>query len=178
MLDITIRGMDNYQRALNFYSQYGNWREILEEALEYYADHILDMAKENLRNAPNYTRQTGRLENSLSVMVDDEDTISIWADNIAAYAIEKGHDFAPYSISSGKQSKSNLPEYAALYNDPSQSRTGKRKKMTPWFLARLIEETNPFVDAEPFAEPALFYYLDDIESAIIPIAKEFQRQGR
>ena len=124
------------KNVINFYSQSGNWEEILEEALWEAEDTIKWNASYYL-NQGGFGRRTGRLEESIDVSVDGTELI-VSVNHPAANLMEYGG----YVTKVDARSPSMI-EYAKIYG------------ITPFALRRGILKNQPFMEGSFFIGQAV-----------------------
>ena len=145
-----IKGAKN---VLNFFSQAGNWEEILEEALEDAEDTIKWNASYYL-NQGGFEARTGRLVRSINVEVDGTELIAS-VDHPAASLIE----FGGYITKVDARSPTII-EYAKIYG------------ITPFALRRGILKNQPFMQVTFFLGRALGDAKDEFAVRTRELAKK------
>jgi len=148
----------NIRKRLNFFSQYHNWEEIIQEAVWAWASEIEDTAQYYLNQK--VENQTNRLKNSIYVVVDEDGDLAIKSYHKAAELINDG-GYSPFPYWGSK----TIKEYADIYG------------MEPFLLARAIYENQPFAEGAFFAQNALNFHKDDIKDEIYAIAKRRKEEG-
>ena len=147
-----IGGFDNIRKALNTLKQGKNWDEIFQEAVWEWASEIEDTAQQYLNDKVDNV--TGKLKDSIYVVVDEDGDLAIKSRHRAAKIIDKGGE-SPFP----SWTSPTIKEYAEYYG------------IEPFVLARGIFKNQPFKEATNFARNALFYHMDDIKDEIYHIAR-------
>ena len=148
----------NIRKSLNRYSQYWFWDEIIQEAVWAWASEIEATAQQYLNQKVD--NETGKLKDSIYVVVDEYGDLAIKSRHRAAQLIDKGGP-SPFPYWGSK----TIKEYAEYYG------------MEPFLLARAIYQNQPFAEATNFAQRAARDHIDDIKDEIYAIAKRRKEEG-
>ena len=148
----------NIRKSLNTLKQGENWDEIIQEAVWEWASEIEDTAQQYLNDKVDNV--TGKLKDSIYVVVDEDGDLAIKSRHRAAQLIDKGGE-SPFP----SWTSPTIKEYAEHYG------------IEPFVLARGIFKNQPFSEATNFARNALMYHMDDIKDEIYAIAKRRHSEG-
>jgi hypothetical protein len=153
----------NIRKSLNRYSQYWYWDEIIQEAVWAWASEIEATAQQYLNQKVDNV--TGKLKDSIYVVVDEYGDLAIKSRHRAAQLIDKGGPSPFPDWRKGKKESEKIREYAGYYG------------ITPFVLARAIYDNQPFAEATNFAQRAARDHIDDIKDEIYAIAKRRKEEG-
>ena len=152
MVSLEYRGFGNIKKTLRFLKQEKNWDEIIQEALWEWQVEIESTAKKLLKQKVGTV--TGKLEDSIYVVLDEDGDLAIKSHHKAAQLIDKGGP-SPFP----SWTSETIKQYAKEYN------------IAPFVLARGIFKNQPFAEATNFAWTALYHHKDDIKDEIYEIAR-------
>ena len=158
MATLSWEGYNNIKKSLNFLKQGKNWDEIFQEAVWEWQQEIENTAKEFLKQK--ITTRTGKLENSIAAIVDEDGDLAIISYHKAAQLIDQG-GYSPFPDWNSK----TIRQYADIYD------------IEPFVLARGIFKNQPFAEGSFFAMRALRYHMDDVKDEIFYIARRRAREG-
>ena len=163
MVTLSWEGYDNIKKVLNTFKQGKNWDEIFQEAVWEWASEIEDTAQQYLNDKVNNV--TGKLKDSIYVVVDEDGDLAIKSRHRAAELIDKGGPSPFPDWRKGQKESERIREYAGYYG------------ITPFVLARGIFRNEPFKEGSFFARNALMYHLDDIKDEIYEIARRRKNEA-
>ena len=144
--------------SLNRYSQYWYWDEIIQEAVWEWASEIEDTAQQYLNDKVDNV--TGKLKDSIYVVVDEDGDLAIKSRHKAAKLINDGGP-SPFP----SWTSPTIKEYAEHYG------------IEPFVLARGIFQNQPFADGSFFAQNAIWLHIDDVKHEIYSIARRRHSEG-